>query len=136
MDTNAKPAGANGGPRTITVCNWKPLNNGSLRGFLTLTLPSGVVIHNCQLIETGGRRWVGLPSRRFLTAGGKAHYEPIIEFATRKARRNFERTALEAVKQFLKVRANGRLLPTRFEKSRKVVRTPLHSCLSDPSRYR
>ncbi len=104
MSRTAKPAGASGGPRTITLYNWKPLNHRSLRGFLTLTLPSGIVIHNCQLIETGGRRWVGLPSRRFLIADGKVHFEPIIEFATRKARRNFERTALDAVERFLKAR--------------------------------
>jgi len=104
MVAKAKPAGAGGGHRTITVCNWKPLDHGSLRGFLTLTLPSGVVIHDCQLLEAGGRRWVGLPSRRFLMADGRAHYEPIIEFATRKAHRNFARTALEVVEAYLKAR--------------------------------
>ena len=104
MPQKAKPAGASGGHRTITVCDWKPLENGSLRGFLTLTLPSGLVIHNCHLIEVGGRRWVGLPARCFRTAEGKVHYEPIIEFTTRKAHRNFERAALEAVEQFLRAR--------------------------------
>jgi|ERR1035438_8649260 DNA-binding cell septation regulator SpoVG len=104
MAKKAKPAEASGGLRTITVCNWKPLDHGSLRGSLTLTLLSGLVIHNCQLIEAGERRCVGLPSRRFLTADGKVHYDPIIEFTTRKARRNFERAALEAVERFLKVR--------------------------------
>src|SRR5580658_8777818 len=102
MATKANPAEASGGVRTITVYNWKPLDHGSLRGFLTLTLPSGLVIHNCQLLEAGGRQWVGLPSRRFLMADGKVHYEPIIEFATRKARRNFERTALEVVEAYLR----------------------------------
>ena len=104
MATKAKPAAAGGGHRTITVCNWKRLKNGSLRGFLTLTLASGVVIHNCPLLEAGGRRWVGVPSRRDLTADSKVHYEPIIEFATRKAHRNFERTALEVVEAYLKAR--------------------------------
>jgi DNA-binding cell septation regulator SpoVG len=104
MATKAKPAEASGGHRTITVCNWKPLENGSLRGFLTLTLANGVVIHNCQLLEVGGRRWVGLPSRRFLMADGRVHYEPIIEFTTRKAYWQFERTALEVVEAYLKAR--------------------------------
>jgi hypothetical protein len=104
MLEKAKPAGASGGVRTITVSNWKPLNNQAMRGFLTLTLPSGVVIHNCQLLEAGGRRWVGLPARRFLAADGKVHYEPIIEFTTRKAHRNFARLALAAVEAYLKAR--------------------------------
>ena len=104
MPQKAKPAGASGGRRTITVSNWKPLDNQAMRGFLTLTLPSGLVIHNCHLIEAGGRRWVGLPARRFSTADGKVQYEPIIEFATRKAHHNFERAALEAVEAYLKAR--------------------------------
>jgi hypothetical protein len=104
MAAEAKPAGASGGFRTITVCNWKPLNNQAIRGFLTLTLPSGVVIHNCQLLEAGGRRWVGLPARCFCSADGKVRYEPIIEFATRKAHRNFNRSALEVVEAYLKAR--------------------------------
>src|ERR1022692_3893139 len=104
MATKAKPAEASGGFRTNKGGKWKAPDHGSLRGFLTLTLASGVVIHNCPLLEAGGRRWVGLPSRRFLTADSKVHYEPIIEFATRKAHRNFERTALEVVEAYLKAR--------------------------------
>ena len=104
MPQKAKPAGASGGHRTITVCNWKPLEQGSLRGFLTLTLASGVVIHNCPLLEAGGRRWVGLPSRCSLTTDRKVHYEPIVEFADRKAYWQFERIALEVVEAYLKAR--------------------------------
>ena len=104
MATKTKPAGASDGHRTITVCNWKPLNSGSLRGFLVLTIPPGLKIHNCQLLEVGGRRWIGLPARRFLMADGKVHYEPIIEFTDRKACWQFERTALEVVEAYLKAR--------------------------------
>ncbi len=104
MPQKAKPAGASGGHRTITVSNWKPQEHGSLRGFLTLTLPSGLIIRNCQLLEAGGKRWVGLPSRRYLMADGRVHYEPIIEFATRNAHRNFERAALDVVEAYLKAR--------------------------------
>ncbi len=104
MATKTKPAGTSGGVRTITVSNWKPLENHAMRGVLTLTLPSGLVIHNCHLLEAGGRRWVGLPARRFLMADGKVHYEPIIEFTTRKAHRNFEHAALEVVEAYLKAR--------------------------------
>jgi hypothetical protein len=98
----AKPAVASGGNRTITVENWKSVDHNSLIGFLTLSLPSGLVIHNCQLLEAGERRWIGLPARRFLTVDGTVHYQPLVEFNTRRARRTFERAALEAVQRFLK----------------------------------
>ena len=101
MSQKAKPAGASGGHRTITVSNWKPLKNGSLRGFLTLTLPSGLVIHNCQLLESGGQQWIGLPARRFQSANGAIHYQPIIEFASKKALNNFRGQAIRAVEGYL-----------------------------------
>jgi hypothetical protein len=104
MPEKAKPAAAGGGHRGITVSNWKPLNHGGLRGFLTLTLPSGLIIHNCQLIEAGGKRWIGLPSLRFFRTDGSIYYVPILDFVTRLARRNFERAALEVVEAYLKAR--------------------------------
>jgi hypothetical protein len=64
----AKPAEESGGHRTITVSNWKPINRGALRGFLSLTLPCGVTIHNRQLLESDNGRWIGLPARRFQLA--------------------------------------------------------------------
>ena len=78
MATKAKPAGASG------------IHLG----------PDGEV----SLLEAGGRRWVGLPARRFPTADGKIHYEPIIEFTTRKAHRNCEHAALKVVEAYLKAR--------------------------------
>lgn len=99
MVQKAKPAGLSGGHRTITVSNWKPLENGSLRGFLSVTLPSGIIVHNCQLLEASGNRWIGLPSRRFLTADGSIKYDPIIEFVSKRALQNFRKAALRAFEQ-------------------------------------
>src|SRR5437870_6719776 len=101
MSRNAKPAGASGGNRKITVSNWKPLNRRSLRGFLTLTLPSGLIIHNCQLIDAGGKVWIGLPAQRFSRADGTIYYVPVLDFVSRAARRRFGLSALQAVEAFL-----------------------------------
>jgi len=104
----AKPAGASGGHRTITVDNWKPLlTNGCLRGFFSVRLPNGIIIHNCHLIDSGGRRWVGLPSRRFKLSDGRIHYEPVIEFASRKALIHFRSQALESLEQHLDGRGHA-----------------------------
>jgi len=74
---------------------------GSLRGFLTVTLPSGIVIHNYQLLEAGGKRWIGLPARRFKVADGTAKYQPIVEFATKRGLQNFRESVLRAVESYL-----------------------------------
>jgi hypothetical protein len=101
MPSKAKPAGAGGGHRRITVSNWKPLEKNGLRGFLTLTLPSGLILNNCQLLETNGKRWIGLPSQRFQLKEGSIGYVPIVEYATRRAWKQFQAEALYAVELYL-----------------------------------
>src|SRR5215470_2076349 len=101
MDRKAKPAGSSGGHRTITISDWKPLTNRSLKGFLTVTLPSGLIIHNCQLLEAAGKRWIGLPSRRFRLADGSIKYQPLVEFTTKRAFRSFGQSVLRAIEQHL-----------------------------------
>jgi DNA-binding cell septation regulator SpoVG len=101
MPEKAKPAVASGGHRGITVSNWKPLQKGGLRGFLTLTLPSGLILNNCQLLETKGQRWIGLPSQRFQLKDGSIGYVPIVEFTTKRARKQLQSEALHAVELYL-----------------------------------
>ena len=56
MPEKAKPAGISGGHREILVWDWKAYQKNTLRGFLSLTLPSGLVIHNCTLHQKDGAR--------------------------------------------------------------------------------
>jgi len=101
MPKNAKPAGTSGGHQRITASNWKPLEKDSLRGFLTLTLSSELVLNNCQLLQTGTDYWIGLPSQRFLRKDGSTAYVPIVEFATKRARQQFQAEALRAAEWLL-----------------------------------
>jgi hypothetical protein len=101
MKTDAKPAGASGGHRELVVTNWKAHEKNTLRGFLSINLPSGLVIHNCTLHQKNGSRWLGLPARQYVKDDGSTSYTPLIEFATKDARQRFQAAALEAVDHFL-----------------------------------
>ena len=101
MNEKAKPAGGDGGLRSILVSNWKAHEKNTLRGFLSLTLPSGIVIHNCTLHQKGTVRWIGLPVRQYAKADGSNNYAPVIEFVTKDAGRRFQKAALEAVDAFM-----------------------------------
>lgn len=101
MPKTATPAGTSGGHRRITVSNWKPLEKGGLRGFLTITLPSGLILNNCQLLETKGRRWIGLPAQRFQSKDESISYVPIVEFSTKRAANQFQADALRIVERYL-----------------------------------
>lgn len=56
----------------FTVTDWRPLRKGtSLRGFVTLTLPSGMIVHDVTYHQRDdGARWVGLPARQYQNADG------------------------------------------------------------------
>src|SRR5579863_1509869 len=100
MPEEAKPADLGGGHREIIVSDWKASAKNTLQGFLSLTLPSGLVIHNCMLHERGRARWINLPSRQYSKPGGSISYTPLIEFATKNAQQRFQEAALKAVDRF------------------------------------
>ena len=101
MPENAKPAVSTGGHRELLVSNWKPYEKNTLRGFMTLTLPSGLVIHNCALHQKDNSRWIGLPARQYTATNGTVSWSPMVEFASKEARYAFQDAALEAIDRFL-----------------------------------
>jgi hypothetical protein len=95
----------------ITASEWGPLSKGALRGFVDLELqPSGLVLHGCTLMESNGRRWIGLPARPQLHQDGSAvispktgkpAWTPIIEIKGREEKERFQTAALVAVDKLL-----------------------------------
>jgi hypothetical protein len=87
----------------FTITNWRPFERNTLKAFLTVTPPSGLVLNGCTLHEKGSR-WVGMPAEKFVKADGTTSWKPIVEFASKGARDRFQAEAVRAVEQFL---ANG-----------------------------
>jgi DNA-binding cell septation regulator SpoVG len=100
-EPNMKLAGGVGGAREILVSEWKPYQKNTLRGFLSLTLPSGLVIHNCTLHQKAAARWIGLPARQYTKDDGSTSFTPVIEFSSNTARARFQAAALEAMDRYM-----------------------------------
>lgn len=89
----------------MRASDWRPHASGTLEGFFVLTLPSGLVIHDCTLHARDGRRWIGLPGKPQLEDGrhrkdpvtGKGLYTPVLEIPAPEARGKFQQQALAAV---------------------------------------
>ena len=93
-----QPASAAG----IVVAEFRPLVKGeSLRGFVTLQLPSGLIIHGCTLHQRGDARWIGLPGRQYEKDEGTKSWVRVIDFADRSTYEKFQRAALAAIDQHL-----------------------------------
>ena len=92
----------------ITISDWKPRDSGTLRGFFTSHLPSGLTLRELMLHERDGRWWISFPSKPMLAADsaalrderGKVRYgAPLIEFTSTQARSRFIEQVLEALRQ-------------------------------------
>jgi hypothetical protein len=87
------------------------MDRATLRGFLTLTLPSGLVLHDCTWhVHPNGTEWIGLPGKpqidkdgqqRRDPATGKVMYSPVVEVPGKEARERFQAAALAAVHALL-----------------------------------
>jgi DNA-binding cell septation regulator SpoVG len=84
----------------FTVKDWRPFSKNTLVGFVSLELPSGLIIHNVMLHERGDSRWVSMPAREYQKDGERS-WVPLIEFADRDCRESFQRLALEAIDAYL-----------------------------------
>lgn len=90
--------------REMHASDWRPLQRGTLQGFVTLHLASGLVIRDCTLHRSGDKRWIGLPGKPQIDAngdtrrgdGGKVLYTPVVE-VSQAHRDRFQAQALRAV---------------------------------------
>jgi hypothetical protein len=88
---------------TITIANARKIGKGALIGFFDVTLPSGIKLNSCTLLEKkdGSGRFVGLPSREWVKADGTKTYVPIVEIPDREARDKFNAAVLPLAERAL-----------------------------------
>jgi hypothetical protein len=89
----------------LRLLTGKVLRRGSLVGFATVELPVvGLVIHDCPVHETAGKRWAALPGRpqiedgrhRLDPATGKPAYSVILSWRDSRLREAFSQRVVEA----------------------------------------
>lgn len=56
-----------------------------------------MVLHDCSLMEKAGKRWVGLPARKFVKADGTVTYTPMVDFTDRVTADRFRDLVLAAL---------------------------------------
>jgi hypothetical protein len=98
-------------PRTeATIRRWQPRRNlaGTRLGFLSVELPSGLVINDAKLmIGPKGKHWIAMPSVQrlapngdpLLDANGKPSYSKFVEFRDRATSDRFGDMVLDALRR-------------------------------------
>jgi hypothetical protein len=87
----------------FVVSEWRECKKGdSLQAFLTLTLPSGMTLHDCTYHKRAdGARWVGLPAKQYTKHDGTAGWFRLVDFTDKDAHARFQKQAREAVDRYL-----------------------------------
>lgn len=93
----------------IRCVDYRAFSKGFLKGFVTLELPSGLILPNCTHHENGGTEWIGVPGRPLIdpegnlmrTDRGKPRYVQSIGFATEEIKSAFLSQALRGVREHL-----------------------------------
>ena len=95
-------------PTCAKILRFTPHQTGSLRGFLSVEMPSGLIINDLKLmLGPTGKPWLAMPSQKrvdrdgnpVVGPNGKQTYTQTVEFASRSAADRFRHLVLDALRQ-------------------------------------
>lgn len=87
----------------IACERYKSVNKGVLLGFADIYVEKwGVEIKGCSLCMKDGRRWVNLPSRKYVDDEQQEKFAPIVRFKDRNLERAFGEKVKEAIDEWCK----------------------------------
>src|SRR5437879_2247229 len=69
--------------RRASLRKWMPHVNGSLLGFLSVELGSGLILNDLRLMTGKNGHWIAMPAQKRLDSGGNPIFTQIIEFGDR-----------------------------------------------------
>lgn len=85
-----------------TVTKFRSHQSGSMRGFVDVTLSSGISLRDLILFENQyGERWFKLPTRRWKNRDGEWQEEPLVLIEDRDRKDAFDRMVLAALDLYL-----------------------------------
>lgn len=100
--------------KEMRVTNWRALaKDGSLRGFFSLELPSGMTLHSCTFnLRKDGAKWVGLPSRSY-EQNGETKWQRLVDFVDKDKYAKFQDAAKAALEAYFKEHPEQSAVPTQ-----------------------
>ncbi len=90
----------------ITVLGWKLVKKSTLLGFVTVRLPSGLIVSDITVHSSAGKTWVNLPGKPMLDRDGQAMRDPatgkpkftkILEWANKATADKFSTAVIAAL---------------------------------------
>jgi hypothetical protein len=91
----------------ILISDWTPRVSGTLRGFCTAHLPSGMILHEVGIHTRNGSWWASPANKPLLSKdgtalrddAGKVRYSPVVSFDSKQTRARLSRAVLDALRR-------------------------------------
>src|SRR5438105_15608756 len=84
----------------IEVMSFKQMDKGSLKGFLSLKIPTeydALIIRDVSYFEKEDQKWISFPSKEYMKKDGKKSWIGHLYFESKDYREAFQKDALEAL---------------------------------------
>ena len=89
----------------LKVRNWNACRKGYLRGFATVELSNGLILHDLALFEktVNGvtQYWLNMPAREWTDQAGITQYQPLISFNDPSTRDRFRDAVVPSILRYL-----------------------------------
>lgn len=91
---------------TVKIREFKPASKNTLRGFVAVELPSGMIIRDITIHARDGKAWASPPGKPILDRegrhmrdhNGRSRYTPVVEFTSRERRDFFSALVMDALR--------------------------------------
>ena len=92
----------------IKIVKWNGCPKGYFKGFATVELPSGMVLHDLGLFEKTVNgvvtRWINTPTREWTDNAGLTQYSPLLTFTDSATRDRFRDAVLPPLMEYIERR--------------------------------
>jgi hypothetical protein len=91
----------NGKGKKMKILKFKAFEKNTLRGFIEVELPSGMIVKEISWHQRDDREWLGLPARQFEKEDGSKSWANQVDFATKELYWKFVDAVLNALREYL-----------------------------------
>lgn len=83
----------------MTIENWKPTTGGKRVGTFDLTMPSGMLLKQCILVNGENGEFIGLPQTSWTNNEGQKKYTSVVEIPDKDIRQRFTDAVIRALRE-------------------------------------
>ena len=95
----------------MKILNFRKYERNTLRGFIQVELPSGMIVKDITWHQRDDREWLGLPARQYEKEDGSMGYANQVDFVDKTTYWNFVDQVLTALKRYLAINKEAPTVP-------------------------